>query len=205
AFTVEMLDDALRRAIPALLPGAEGEVQLIGFGIALTAVVLVVPGGLYDVRRRALTRLRRRAPLRVDPPAPPAGPDPPPDRQPAALAGGPGRTRDGRPARVAEGGPGPGRRRAPGAGPAAHGGDGAAPLLRRGGRPAPGTPLLQVDGLVRRFGGVVAVAGVSFEVRAGEIFALIGPNGAGKTTCFNMISGVLAPSEGTVRLGGERI
>jgi len=190
AFTVEMLDDALRRAIPALLPGAEGEVQLIGFGIVLTAVVLFVPGGIYDVWRRALTRLRRRAPVSVEPPALAADPDPTPDGQPAT---------------VAEGGPDPGRKPAPDAGPAAHGGDGAAPLLRRGGRPAPGTPLLQVDGLVRRFGGVVAVAGVSFEVRAGELFALIGPNGAGRTTCFNMISGVRPPSEGTVRLGGERI
>jgi ABC-type branched-subunit amino acid transport system ATPase component len=83
--------------------------------------------------------------------------------------------------------------------------DDGSPLLPREGRPAPGTHLLQVDNLVRRFGGVVAVAGVSFDVRAGEIFALIGPNGAGKTTCFNMVSGVLAPTEGTVRLGGERI
>jgi branched-chain amino acid transport system permease protein len=65
--------------------------------------------------------------------------------------------------------------------------------------------LLRVRDLTRRFGGVTAVNAVSFDVRAGEIFALIGPNGAGKTTCFNMISGVLAPSAGSVRLGDTRI
>ncbi|MFS8480107.1 MAG: ATP-binding cassette domain-containing protein, partial [Micromonosporaceae bacterium] len=192
AFTVELLDDALRRAIPALLPGAEGEVQLIGFGIVLTVVILFVPGGIYDVWRRTLARLRRPVRVADGPPALAADAEPTADAEPATADG---RGPDREPAPTPD----------PDTGPAADGTDGDAPLLHRDGRPAPGTPLLQVDGLVRRFGGVVAVAGVSFEVRAGEIFALIGPNGAGKTTCFNMISGVLAPSEGTVRLGGERI
>jgi branched-chain amino acid transport system ATP-binding protein len=49
--------------------------------------------------------------------------------------------------------------------------------------------LLRVENLSKRFGGVEAVAGVSFHVRRGEIYSLIGPNGAGKTTTFNMISG----------------
>jgi len=82
-------------------------------------------------------------------------------------------------------------------------GEGA--LLVREGRPAPGTTLLEVHGLTKRYGGVVAVDNVDFDVAAGEIMALIGPNGAGKTTCFNMISGVTAPSGGSVVLSGQRI
>nr|WP_207199393.1 ABC transporter ATP-binding protein [Rhodoplanes elegans] len=52
---------------------------------------------------------------------------------------------------------------------------------------------------------MIAVDRVSFEVQAGEIFAVIGPNGAGKTTLFNMIAGVLPPNEGTITFQGERI
>jgi branched-chain amino acid transport system ATP-binding protein len=63
-------------------------------------------------------------------------------------------------------------------------------------------PLLEVRGLRKEFGGVVAVAGVDFTVRAGQIKALIGPNGAGKTTIFNLISGVLAPTAGRVLFEG---
>jgi branched-chain amino acid transport system ATP-binding protein len=65
--------------------------------------------------------------------------------------------------------------------------------------------VLAVDGLKKAFGGVDAVLGVSFRVEAGELVALIGPNGAGKTTCFNLVNGQLAPDEGSVTLGGERI
>jgi len=65
--------------------------------------------------------------------------------------------------------------------------------------------VLVVDNLGKAFGGLMAVAGVSFEVREGEIFGLIGPNGAGKTTLFNMISGFTRPSEGAVRFLGRDI
>ena len=65
--------------------------------------------------------------------------------------------------------------------------------------------LLRVETLSKRFGGVEAVAGVSFHVRRGEIYSLIGPNGAGKTTTFNMISGVVKPSSGTVHFDGSDI
>ncbi|RMH59388.1 MAG: ABC transporter ATP-binding protein [Candidatus Hydrogenedentota bacterium] len=58
--------------------------------------------------------------------------------------------------------------------------------------------VLSVQNLTRRFGGLVAVAEVSFDVLAGEIVALIGPNGAGKTTLFNVVTGVYQPSEGDV-------
>jgi branched-chain amino acid transport system ATP-binding protein len=62
-------------------------------------------------------------------------------------------------------------------------------------------PLLRVDGVVRRFGGLVAVNGVSFDVWPGEILGLIGPNGAGKTTLFNIISGRMTSNSGSVRYG----
>ncbi|MFO7246430.1 MAG: ABC transporter ATP-binding protein [Bacillota bacterium] len=60
--------------------------------------------------------------------------------------------------------------------------------------------LLQVEGLTKRFGGLLAVSQVSFEVREREIMALIGPNGAGKTTVFNLITGIYRPDQGDVRL-----
>jgi branched-chain amino acid transport system ATP-binding protein len=60
-------------------------------------------------------------------------------------------------------------------------------------------PLLEVEGLTRRFGGLIAVNDVSLAVEPGEIRGLIGPNGAGKTTLFNLVSGTIAPSGGVVR------
>ena len=65
--------------------------------------------------------------------------------------------------------------------------------------------LLEVQGLSKRFRGLVAVDAVSFEVAAGELFAIIGPNGAGKTTLFNMIAGAIAPDEGSINFAGEPI
>ncbi len=64
-------------------------------------------------------------------------------------------------------------------------------------------PLLEVEGLTKEFGGITAVGGVDFVVRAGQIKALIGPNGAGKTTIFNLISGALRPTRGRVLFEGE--
>jgi ABC-type branched-subunit amino acid transport system ATPase component/ABC-type branched-subunit amino acid transport system permease subunit len=66
-------------------------------------------------------------------------------------------------------------------------------------------PVLQVDGVSMRFGGLVAVDGASLRVDRGEIVGLIGPNGAGKTTLFNCISGLLRPDTGQVRMGGRDI
>jgi len=65
--------------------------------------------------------------------------------------------------------------------------------------------LLTVNQLSKYFGGVKALDGVSFAVDQGEIIGLIGPNGAGKTTCFNLISGLLAPTRGEVSLLGENL
>jgi branched-chain amino acid transport system ATP-binding protein len=70
------------------------------------------------------------------------------------------------------------------------------------GRPS---SLLRVTNLTRAFGGLLAVNNVSFEIGQGDIYGLIGPNGAGKTTVINMLSGLLAPSSGTIELDGRRI
>jgi branched-chain amino acid transport system ATP-binding protein len=64
---------------------------------------------------------------------------------------------------------------------------------------------LEVSGLRKRFGGIEAVADVSFAVAPGEMLALIGPNGAGKSTCFNMVGGQLRPDAGQVLLAGQDI
>ncbi len=65
--------------------------------------------------------------------------------------------------------------------------------------------LLDVEGLTKFYGGVHAVRGVSFSLRAGEILALIGPNGAGKSTCFDMLNGQRTPDSGRVSLSGTDI
>ena len=65
--------------------------------------------------------------------------------------------------------------------------------------------VLEVSDIHKGFGGVKAVAGVSFAVDEGELLALIGPNGAGKSTCFNMLNGQLKPDRGSVRLNGRDI
>ena len=65
--------------------------------------------------------------------------------------------------------------------------------------------MLEVTGLSKRFGGFTAVADVSFKVDQGEILGLIGPNGSGKSTIFNMLSGTLAPTAGSIRFEGREI
>ena len=66
-------------------------------------------------------------------------------------------------------------------------------------------PLLEAKALTRRFGGLVAVNNVSFSVNEGEIFGLIGPNGAGKTTLFNLVTGLIYPSDGQMLYRGNKI
>src|SRR6266496_2247246 len=74
---------------------------------------------------------------------------------------------------------------------------------------APAVPnaadILEIRGMTRRFGGLVAVNNISFSVREGAIFGIIGPNGAGKTTLFNLITGLTPPSSGTLIYQGENI
>jgi branched-chain amino acid transport system ATP-binding protein len=65
--------------------------------------------------------------------------------------------------------------------------------------------VLQVTGLVKRFGGFTAVDNVSFSVAEGEILGLIGPNGSGKSTIFNVLSGTLMPTAGSIRFHGREI
>jgi branched-chain amino acid transport system ATP-binding protein len=66
-------------------------------------------------------------------------------------------------------------------------------------------PLLSVQGVTLRFGGVTAVQDVSFDVAPGELFAVIGPNGAGKTSIFNCLNGVYRPAAGSIRLRGQEL
>ena len=76
------------------------------------------------------------------------------------------------------------------------------------GRPThvpPGRPLLEVNNITLRFGGVTAINDVGFDVMPDELFAIIGPNGAGKTSIFNTISQVYRPQEGDIRFEGESI
>ncbi len=70
---------------------------------------------------------------------------------------------------------------------------------------APGAPLLRMAGVVKRFGNVTAVDGVSLDIRAGEFFALLGPSGCGKTTLLRMLAGFETPDEGAILLDGVDI
>ena len=62
--------------------------------------------------------------------------------------------------------------------------------------------MIRFDSVVRTYGKKVAVNGLNLDIPGGEIFAFLGPNGAGKTTSIKMMVGLLAPSEGTVTVGG---
>jgi branched-chain amino acid transport system ATP-binding protein len=66
-------------------------------------------------------------------------------------------------------------------------------------------PLLRVEGVTLRFGGVAALSGVAFDVHDGELFAVIGPNGAGKTSIFNCLNAVYRPQEGSIRFDGVEL
>ncbi|KQW53689.1 hypothetical protein ASC77_05330 [Nocardioides sp. Root1257] len=78
--------------------------------------------------------------------------------------------------------------------------EGLVPRVPAGARSS--RPILTVDSVSRRFGGVVAVDHVGFEVAPGEILGVIGPNGAGKTTCFEIVAGFTAPDRGRIVLDG---
>ena len=155
AFLITLLGDGMRDLIPAIIPGATGEVQLLGYGIVLILAILLLPGGLHQ----AAVALWRRVVV-TDPPR----------RTPPV-------TDDGS----------------------------EIPLPKISTPLATGEPILTVSHLTKGYGGVVAVNDVSFSVPAGKILGLIGPNGAGKTTCFNIISGALAPTSGSVSFLGRRI
>jgi len=67
------------------------------------------------------------------------------------------------------------------------------------------TPLLEVSGLTKRFGGLVAVRDIGFNIRPGEILGLIGPNGSGKSTVMRLVMGIEKPNAGSVKLAGTEI
>ena len=66
-------------------------------------------------------------------------------------------------------------------------------------------PLLEVDDVTIRFGGLTALENVTFDIKEGEILGLIGPNGAGKTTCFNVVTGVYQATSGQIRFDGQTL
>ncbi|MBW1800511.1 MAG: ATP-binding cassette domain-containing protein, partial [Deltaproteobacteria bacterium] len=66
-------------------------------------------------------------------------------------------------------------------------------------------PILEIEHIHKRFGGLYAVNGATFHIDEGELVGLIGPNGAGKTTIFTLISGALKPTEGKILFKGEDI
>ncbi|MFZ5871435.1 MAG: ABC transporter permease subunit, partial [Actinomycetota bacterium] len=170
AVAVQALDEGMRALIPRLVPGATGEVQLIGFGVVLVLLVILLPGGLAQLWAMVTGRLRGRRTS-----VPSSGEIPTAASESAAVE-------------------------APAPTSAS-----LEDLLDPSAVPERGSVVLAVRDLTKRYGGVTAVDGVSLDVHAGEILALIGPNGAGKTTCFNMISGVLAPTAGTIEVRGQRV
>jgi branched-chain amino acid transport system permease protein len=202
AFIVELLSEGLRDLIPAIIPGATGEVQLIGYGLVLILVILLLPGGLVQVVRTIWGAIRGRAERRADAAAARA------TAADAATGDVPTRAFGGLPAE-----PGDAdvdvtlTSEADSAATTAAGGADLGEIgLPAVSTPVPeGEPILEVRGLTKRYGGVVAVDDVSFTVPAGRIMGLIGPNGAGKTTCFNMITGAIPPTSGTVSFLGEEI
>ncbi|WP_347755458.1 branched-chain amino acid ABC transporter ATP-binding protein/permease [Agrococcus sp. ProA11] len=181
AFIVELLSEGLRALIPALIPGASGQVQLIGYGAVLILVILVLPGGLVGAVKQLTQRLKPRRGAATKP-VEPSGEAAPPTR--AFSAQLPSEEAAEIDAEVDE----------------------AATALPPMSTPVPaGETILRLEGLTKRYGGVVAVDDVTLEIPAGRITGLIGPNGAGKTTCFNMISGAIAPTSGTVTFLGREI
>ena len=69
----------------------------------------------------------------------------------------------------------------------------------------PGRTILKVEGLTKRFGGLVAVNNMTFDVHEHEVLGLIGPNGSGKTTTMNLISGAFPPTSGAIKMNGQRL
>ena len=81
----------------------------------------------------------------------------------------------------------------------------SAPALPERTKPAKGDTVLEVNSIRKEFGGLVAVNDINFSIQAGQIVGLIGPNGAGKSTTFNLVTGVLGLTSGTVKFRGEVI
>ncbi|PID96529.1 MAG: metal-dependent hydrolase [Actinomycetales bacterium] len=159
AITVQTLEEGLKDLIPHVVPGATGEVQLIGFGVVLVAVIILLPGGLAELWQRIRAAL---FPVRIN------------REHEREISESEQRELLER----------------------------SLDLLSRDDHKPPGTPIVQIRGLTKRYGGVTALDDLTLDIHAAEILAFIGPNGAGKTTAFNMITGVLPPTEGSVKING---
>ena len=186
SFIVELLRDGLRAIIPTIIPGATGEVQLIGYGLVLVLVIILLPGGFVGVVQIVTRWIRRMR-----------GTGPSKTARSAQLRGASDQTPTGAfSTAIAE-------EEAERIDSAVE--QAAAKLPEMPTPVATGETVLRLEGLTKRYGGVVAVDNVTFDVPAGRITGLIGPNGAGKTTCFNMISGAIAPTSGTVSFLGREV
>jgi branched-chain amino acid transport system permease protein len=145
------LAETLHAELGHIVPGIQGVV----YGIAIIAIVLLAPDGIYWRIRDRFAARRKQAPL----PAMPKSPMPADPAQPAPRAASAGS----------------------------------------------GRPLLELSGVVRAFGGLQAVDGVSLAVAEGAIHGIIGPNGAGKTTLFNVINGFLPADAGNIAFAGTEL
>ncbi len=165
AVAVQLLDEGLRAVIPALIPSAKGEIQLIGFGVVLVLVIILMPGGLAQLWGKFMAALRERKHPIIR------------GEHEHSIS------QEEQRALLEE----------------------SLTLLARAEHMPAGQTILAIRGLTKRYGGVTALDNLDLDVKAGEIMALIGPNGAGKTTAFNMITGVLPPTEGSVVLEGQEV
>ena len=174
--------------------------RLVAYGIVLVAVMMLRPQGLLPegaapIRwtSNKLARLRGRRPAAVATPAVAAAASG--DGPPLPAEAAHGAFRDPTPIAADEHSHAGVRLPTPAS---------VAVAERHDPRPV-GEPVLQVTGLSKRFGGIVAAEGLDIELRRGTITALVGPNGAGKTTVYNLLTGAIAPDRGTVILNGEDI
>lgn len=183
-----LLREQLRKVISGLAGGTGAEYEVIIYGLILSAVVILAPEGLWLAGIRWWKGRRWRDVM-----------------APAGVARGYAMgTRDGRQAMPPDSEAGETVPAAviPAATLRARAGAGDGTGFSNG---ETVVPILEVHGLGRRFGGLTALQDLDFSVQPGDVYAIIGPNGAGKTTLFNLISGVLAPSTGTVRVAGQEV
>jgi ABC-type branched-subunit amino acid transport system ATPase component len=167
----------VRQNVGGSIGGESSTWEIVLSGVLLIFFILVFRRGLVSIPGMIAARLQRGRAGRAPREAPAA------DSVAAAVAGAPRGPADGA-ATMPVG---------------ANGTERAIEPLRSE------TPLVVVDGLTKRFGNLIAVNGVSFELRPGYITAMIGPNGAGKSTVINMLAGTLLPSDGAVGIMGRPV